>query len=315
MKIVRVLITGSRGLVGRNLLDIISKSDEFEILSPSHQELDLCDKDMVKNYLVIHKPDIIIHAAGYVGGIQANINNSLQFLIKNLDMGRNLVYTAYELGIRNFINLGSSCMYPRNIDRALTEDMVLKGELEPTNEGYALAKCTVAKICEYIDTSYDDYHYKTLIPCNLYGKWDKFDLDKAHLVPSIINKIYHAKKSGLDSVIVWGSGNVRREFLYAGDLATIIIKCIPIIEKLPSFMNVGVGEDYTVNEYYEKIAEALDYDGCFIHDYNKPEGMNRKLVDVTVQKRLGLYYVTSLEEGITLTLKYYIEKMKDREAI
>lgn len=311
----KILITGASGLVGSNLLYIMKQSDSCEIIAPSHGELDLCNGVMIEDYLDRHRPDIIIHAAGTVGGIQANINNSLKFLVQNLDMGRNLVYNAYKLGIRKFINLGSSCMYPRNIDGTLTEDLVLKGELEPTNEGYALAKCTVAKMCEYIDKAHIDYYYKTLIPCNLYGKWDKFDIERAHLIPSIINKIYHAKKYNLESVEIWGSGNVRREFLYAGDLAYIINKSINIIEKLPTFINIGVGTDYTVNEYYEKVAQKLGYVGKFVHDYTRPEGMDKKLLDVTLQKQLGLYYVTSLDEGIRLTLDYYIDKIENNEVL
>ena len=185
----RILLTGGGGMVGRNLLEHPSISS-FEVIAPSSNELDLLDFKTVQNYLCKHEPDMVIHAAGKVGGIQANMREPVSFLMDNLDMGRNIVWAAHQAGVKQLINLGSSCMYPRNHQEPLAEDMVLKGELEPTNEGYALAKVVVNRLCEYIMREDYRYQYKTLIPCNIYGRHDKFDPLHSHLIPAIIYKIH-----------------------------------------------------------------------------------------------------------------------------
>ena len=164
----------------------------------------------------------MIHAAGVVGGIAANMQQPLKFLIENLDMGSNVIYGAYRAGVKKFINLGSSCMYPRNHETPLTEDMILTGELEPTNEGYALAKVACARMCAYITRENPEYQYTTLILCNIYGRWDKFTGDRAHMIPAVIHKIYRAVADGKDTIEIWGDGSARREFMYAGDLAECI---------------------------------------------------------------------------------------------
>ena len=174
MSKLRILVTGSGGMVGRNLLEHSSIS-EFEVLAPRRSELDLCDFSALQAYLQSNKPDMVIHAAGKVGGIQANMREPVDFLLANLDMGRNIVWASQQADIKRLINLGSSCMYPRNHSEPLKEELVLKGELEPTNEGYALAKVVTARLCEYIMREDASYQYKTLIPCNIYGRYDKFD--------------------------------------------------------------------------------------------------------------------------------------------
>ena len=181
----RILLTGGGGMVGRNLLEHPSISS-FEVIAPSSNELDLLDFKTVQNYLCKHEPDMVIHAAGKVGGIQANMREPVSFLMDNLDMGRNIVWAAHQAGVKQLINLGSSCMYPRNHQEPFVEDMVLKGELEPTNEGYALAKVVVTRLCEYIMREDSRYQYKTLIPFNLYGRYDKFDPSNSHLIPAIL---------------------------------------------------------------------------------------------------------------------------------
>ena len=167
-------------------------------------------------------PDLIIHSAGLVGGIEANIKNPVDFLLKNTDMGINVISSAASLGIKNLINLGSSCMYPREASNPLTEDLILKGELEPTNEGYALAKIVAARLCEYINRQGLEKNYKTLIPCNLYGRHDKFSKTNSHLIPAVIRKIHEAKIAGSRTVTIWGDGSARREFMNAADLADFI---------------------------------------------------------------------------------------------
>ncbi len=307
MSKLRILVTGSGGMVGRNLLDHRSIS-EFEVLAPRRSELDLCDFSALQSYLQSNKPDIVIHAAGKVGGIQANMREPVDFLLANLDMGRNIVWASQQAGIKRLINLGSSCMYPRNHSEPLKEEMVLKGELEPTNEGYALAKVVTARLCEYIMRENASYQYKTLIPCNIYGRYDKFDPVHSHLIPAIIHKVHQAKQSGQALVEIWGDGKARREFMYAGDLADAIMRAVSNFDTLPNNMNVGLGHDHTINDYYQAAAEVMGYAGDFEHDLGKPVGMARKVVSVELQTNWGWSARHELREGIEKTYSYYLKE-------
>ena len=307
----KILLTGGAGMVGRNLLDHPAIG-EFDVLAPRSGELDLLNFDAVQAYLFEHKPDMVIHAAGKVGGIQANMREPVSFLMDNLDMGRNIVWAARQAGIKRLINLGSSCMYPRNHNEPLCEEMVLKGELEPTNEGYALAKVVTARLCEYIVREDSSFQYKTLIPCNLYGRHDKFEPIHSHLIPAIIHKVYQAKQAGHTSVEIWGDGTARREFMYAGDLADAMIRVIKEFDSLPALMNVGLGYDYSINEYYQSAADVLGYTGGFTHDLSKPVGMARKLVNVERQKVWGWKARYDLQAGIKNTYAYYLDSVNNR---
>ena len=305
----RILVTGSGGMVGRNLLEHSSIGD-FDVLAPRRSELDLCDFAALRAYLQANKPDIVIHAAGKVGGIQANMREPVDFLLANLDMGRNIVWASQQAGIKRLINLGSSCMYPRNHSEPLKEEMVLKGELEPTNEGYALAKVVTARLCEYIMREDSSYQYKTLIPCNIYGRYDKFDPAHSHLIPAIIHKIHQAKQSGQELVEIWGDGTARREFMYAGDLSDAIVRAVNSFDNLPNYMNVGSGHDYTINDYYQAAAEVIGYVGGFEHDLGKPVGMARKLVSVELQTKWGWSACHELRDGIEKTYNYYLKEFQ-----
>lgn len=303
----RILLTGGGGMVGRNVLEHPAIS-EFEVLAPLSSELDLRDLNAVQAYLRQHQPAMVIHAAGKVGGIQANMREPVGFLLDNLDMGRNIVWASRQAGIKRLINLGSSCMYPRDHSEPLREELVLKGELEPTNEGYALAKVVTARLCEYVMREDASYHYKTLIPCNIYGRYDKFDPAHSHLVPAIIHKVRQAKQRGQQSVEIWGDGTARREFMYAGDLADAVVRAINNFDTLPAYMNVGLGRDYTINEYYQAVAEVLGYTGAFVHDLSKPVGMARKLVSVERQHAWGWAAGHDLRDGIEKTYNYYLKE-------
>jgi GDP-L-fucose synthase len=303
---IRILLTGGGGMVGRNVLEHPAMT-EFEVLAPRSGELDLRDFGAVQRYLTQHQPDMIIHAAGKVGGIQANMREPVGFLLDNLDMGRNIVWAARQTGVKRLINLGSSCMYPRNHNEPLREELVLKGELEPTNEGYALAKVMTARLCDYIVREDAAYQYKTLIPCNIYGRHDKFDPVHSHLVPAIIHKVHQAKCTGLVSVEIWGDGTARREFMYAGDLADAIVRAIQQFDTLPAYMNVGLGYDYTINEYYQAAAEVMGYTGDFVHDLSKPVGMARKLVSVEKQTAWGWQAQHDLRTGIEKIYDFYVK--------
>lgn len=294
-------------MVGRNMLEH-PDIGEFDVLAPRSGELDLRDFDAVQSYLRKHCPDMVIHAAGKVGGIQANMREPVSFLMDNLDMGRNIVWAAHQAGIKRLINLGSSCMYPRNHSEPLCEEMVLKGELEPTNEGYALAKVVTARLCEYILREDASYQYKTLIPCNIYGRHDKFDPLHSHLIPAIIHKVHQAKQSGQQAVEIWGDGTARREFMYAGDLADAIVRAIREFDSLPVLMNVGLGYDYTIDEYYQATADVMGYAGNFVHNLSKPAGMARKLVNVDRQQAWGWSAQSDLCTGIERTYDFYLKE-------
>jgi GDP-L-fucose synthase len=303
----RILLTGSRGMVGRNLLEHPSMS-AYEVLTPSSQQLDLRDYASVITYLQNHQPDMVIHCAGKVGGIQANMREPVGFLLENLDMGRNIAWASRQAGIQRLINLGSSCMYPRNHNEPLREELVLKGELEPTNEGYALAKIITARLCDYIMREDASFQYKTLIPCNLYGRHDKFDPAHSHLIPAIIHKVYQAREKGEKSVEIWGDGTARREFMYAGDLADAIVHAIDQFDSLPSVMNVGLGYDYTIDEYYQATAEVMGYAGEFTHNLEKPVGMTRKLVCIERQRLWGWQAQNDLLSGIEKSYQFYVNE-------
>ena len=301
----KILLTGAGGMVGRNFLEH-PESKAFELLTPSRNELDLRDFVAVKAYLERYRPDMVIHAAGKVGGIQANLREPVGFLLENLDMGRNVVWASRQTGIKRLINLGSSCMYPRNHNEPLTEELVLKGELEPTNEGYALAKVITSRLCEYITRDDASFQYKTLIPTNLYGRHDKFDPAHSHLIPAIIHKVYQAKVAGDKHVEIWGNGTARREFMYAGDLADALIRAVKEFDTLPMVMNVGTGRDYSINEYYRVTANIMDYRGGFTHDLTKPVGMARKLLNVDRQRTWGWSAQHTLCSGIEKTYNFYL---------
>lgn len=303
----KILLTGSGGMVGRNILEH-SAISKFDVLAPQSRELNLLNFNAVESYLSHHQPDIVIHAAGKVGGIQANMREPVAFLLDNLGMGRNIVWAAYQSGIKRIINLGSSCMYPRNYGEPLREEMVLKGELEPTNEGYALAKIITARLCEYIIREDATYQYKTLIPCNLYGRYDKFDPTHSHLLPAIIHKIHQAKKTNRKTVEIWGDGSARREFMYAGDLADAVVRAVNEFDALPGYMNVGLGYDFTIKEYYQAVAEVIGYTGDFVHDLTKPVGMAQKLVCVDRQQAWGWSAKNNLVNGIEKTYDFYLKE-------
>lgn len=300
----KILITGSTGMVGRNILENKDIS-KFDLLIPNSKELNLLNYDAVDRYIKKNKPDFIIHTAGKVGGIQANIAHPVSFLVENLDMGRNIIMAAKNNEVKNLINLSSSCMYPREAKNPLSEDLILKGELEPTNEGYAIAKIMSTRLCEYINKEDGSFNYKTIIPCNLYGRYDKFESKHSHMLPAVIKKIHEAKINNHNQIDIWGDGKARREFMYAGDLADFIIYAIQNFSKMPQNINVGLGHDYTINEYYQIIADVIGYEGEFIHDLTKPIGMNQKLIDDTKLKEFGWKYKTSLVEGIENTYEYY----------
>lgn len=300
-----LLVTGGSGMVGRNLLEH-SASKSYNVFAPSSHELNLFDYDAVLQYLKVNSIDVIIHCAGLVGGIQANIQDPVGFLNTNLTMGVNLVNAARCVGVKKLLNLGSSCMYPRDYTNPLKEEYLLCAPLEPTNEGYALAKIAVAKLCEYTSKQFG-VEYKTLIPCNLYGRGDKFGESNSHLIPAVIKKIHQAKLTANSVIELWGDGEARREFMFASDCADGIFFALNNFTKLNYYTNLGVGHDYSINDYYRIIAEVIGYDGTFVHDLTKPVGMRQKLIDISKMKNLGWGAPHNLVSGLTETYNYFLE--------
>jgi len=200
-------------------------------------------------------------------------------------------------------------MYPRDAENPLSEDMISKGELEPTNEGYAIAKVTSTRLCEYINREDESYLYKTVIPCNLYGKYDKFDTEQSHMIPAVIRKISDAKNQNSKFIDIWGDGLAKREFMYVGDFADFVYYAIDHFESMPQNINVGLGRDYTINEYYKKIASVVGYKGSFSHDLSRPTGMKQKLIDDTKLRKFGWQHQTSLEQGLKKTYYYFLNEI------
>lgn len=301
----KVLLTGGRGLVGRAIADHpLAKS--LALHAPTRAELDLRDKPQVHAYLSDLRPDVIVHAAGRVGGISANIADPYGFLLENLEVGTNVISCAAEQGIERLLNLASSCVYPKDCDGLLREEMILHGPLEPTNEGYALAKIAALRLCQFSAIRNPGLRYKTFIPCNLFGPHDKFELAYAHLVPAIIHKIHRATTEGAGTVQIWGDGTARREFMYVGDLAEAVLRAVHDFDAVPDLMNIGIGRDHTVLEYYGAAAEAIGWTGEFVFDLDKPAGMRRKVVDVERQTGWGFEPRTSLADGIRATYDFFL---------
>lgn len=299
----KILLTGGNGMVGRNILSV-AEPHGFVFDAPTKEKLDLLDAKAVIEYIKSSNPNVVIHAAGLVGGIQANIASPYDFAFVNLQIGLNVINACNTCNVTRMINLGSSCMYPHSAQNPLKESYLLSGSLEPTNEGYAIAKLATAKLAEYSNQQHGT-QFKTIIPCNLYGRWDKFDPSNSHMIPGVIRKLHEAMLNGLEQVDIWGDGKARREFMYADDLADFIAFVIHHYNDVPDVINAGLGFDYSINDYYQAISDVVGYKGAFYHDLSKPTGMKQKLVDTSLQTTLGWKPKHSLSEGLEKTYEYF----------
>lgn len=300
----RLLITGSTGMVGQAIVAKLANLKNFTLLTPTRQEVNLLDFSQIDNYIKKNKPDFVLHCAALVGGIAANMKNPLEFLLHNSEINFNVIKASFQNNIRHLLNMGSACMYPKDYEELHESDM-LSGKLEPTNEGYAIAKISASLLCDYVGKQLG-YHYKTIIPANLYGPYDNFDLNSSHLIPAIITKIHNAIQNNAHEIEIWGNGQARRECLYIGDLADFIALAIERIEDFAPRTNVGTGKDYSINEYYQVIANIMGYQGKFVHNLDKPAGMMKKLLNTKAAHALGWRAKTSLEDGIAQTLDYFV---------
>lgn len=301
-----LLVTGGGGMVGRNVVERATAAG-WRVFAPPRRELDLLDAAATRRYVAALAPDAIVHAAGRVGGIQANLADPVGFLVENVDLARNVVLAAREARVPRLLNVASSCMYPADSDRPLREEQLLTGPLEPTNEGYALAKLYATRLCEYVSRQDPACRYRTVIPCNLYGRYDKFDPAVSHLVAAIVRKVHDAKQAGASEVEIWGDGRARREFMYAGDLAEFVVVALARFDALPDVLNVGTGDDRTIDDYYATVAEVVGWRGAFRHDPSRPVGMRRKLTDVTRLRAFGWTAPTDLRTGVERTYEYFLE--------
>lgn len=298
----KILITGASGMLGKALLKALIDQPSLHVFTPTRQDLDYTHKEAVLNYFQQERFDFVYHLAAQVGGIAANIADPVGFFYNNMQINLNVIRAAHMTGVKQFINVGSSCMYPRNRE-ILKEKDLLTGELEPTNEGYAISKISGMLYCKYLSQQFN-LHYKTIIPCNLYGEHDHFDLEKAHLVPAIIRKIHDAKTRQDTAVTIWGDGEARREFMHVVDLVSGLMKALKDYDTMPMLMNMGLGHDYSINEYYTIAAKVMDYRGHFLHDLSKPAGMKQKLIDIARAQSWGWAPQMSIEEGIRRVYDY-----------
>ncbi|MHB9035623.1 MAG: GDP-L-fucose synthase family protein [Armatimonadota bacterium] len=309
-KSAKIFVTGHRGLLGSSITRKLTEAGCSNLLLRTRQELDLSHGCAVLKFLNEEKPDYVIMCAAKVGGIQANMADPVNFLVENLNINTGVICSALQAGVKRLLYIGSSCMYPRDYKNPLKEEYLLAAPLEPTNEGYALAKITGAKLCEYCNRQFGT-NYKTLIPCNLYGPADDFRPASSHLIAAIIDKIHGAKANGEPNVVIWGDGSARREFLYADDLAEYICSCLEHMGQLPDYLNVGYGTDHSVLEYYQMAAEVIGYDGDFVFDTGKPVGMSTKLLDSSRAYGCGWRPSTTPRDGIKRTYDYYLSQLKE----
>lgn len=302
MKIQKIFLTGSTGMVGKNILE---KNKNFFFLHPTRKELDLLNFEKVYKFINNNKPDLIIHAAGIVGGIKFNIDFPIKTLVENTTIAKNVILAAYQNSVPKLLNLSSSCIYPPSAKSPLCEDDILTGKFEKTNEGYAFAKVFSMLLCNYISIESKKYKYKNIIPCNLYGKYESFNEKKSHLISAAILKIYKAKKNKKNLVEIWGDGTVKREFLYVEDLVDFIFYSIKKFDSIPNNINVGYGRDFSIRQYYSYISKIMGWDGKFFFNKEKPQGQKRKLVSIKNQLKIGWRPKHSLQDGIKKTLDYF----------
>lgn len=308
----KIYVAGHRGMVGSALVRRLQQAGYTNILVRTHAELDLLDQAATHAFLAQEKPDFIFIAAAIVGGIHANNTLRADFIYQNLMVEANLIHGAWLAGVQRLCFLGSSCIYPRDCPQPIKEDYLLTGPLEQTNEPYAIAKIAGIKLCE----SYNRQHgtqYFSVMPTNLYGLNDNYDLESSHALPALIRKAHEAKLRGDSELVVWGSGTPRREFLYADDLADA---CVFLMEQgiTNGFYNVGVGEDVTICELAEIVMSVIGFPGGIVFDTTKPDGTPRKLLDVSRLCGIGWQARTSLRQGIALAYRDFTVRHAGEQA-
>ena len=309
----KIYIAGHNGMVGSAIWRVLLSKGYTNLIGVSSKVLDLRNQQAVRDFISNEKPDVIIDAAAKVGGILANNNFPYPFLMENMQIQNNLISCAHELGVSKFIFLGSSCIYPKMAPQPLKEDYLLTGSLEPTNEWYALAKIIGVKACQAIRNQFNK-DFVSLMPTNLYGTHDNFDLNSSHVLPAMIRKFHEAKNNNNATVTLWGSGTPMREFLFVDDMAKAVVFALE--NKLPDYLyNVGTGEDLTIKLLALTIQKIVGHEGEIIWDATKPDGTPRKLMDVSKMHALGWKHQVNLEEGIQKTYSWFLENNNEYKEV
>jgi len=311
----KIFIAGHRGMVGSSVLKQLKNKGYTNLVTRTRHQLNLVDSRSVKNFFESQKFDAVIVCAAKVGGILANNTYRADFIFDNLQIASNLIHSAHTSGVTKLINLGSSCIYPKDSQIPIKEEYLLSGKLEYTNEPYAIAKIAAIKMCESFYKQHGDDFY-SIMPCNLYGPRDNFDLKTSHVLPALINKIHLAKERENNSIDVWGTGAPLREFLYVEDLASAVIHCLEnvssedIYSQDISHLNCGSEEELSILELVKLIKKIIRYEGNIVWDKSKPDGTYRKKMDNTRMTNLGFSPSTSLETGISKTYNWYLKNEK-----
>jgi GDP-L-fucose synthase len=308
----KIYLTGHKGMLGSSTLKLLIKNGYTNILTTTHKELDLTNQQAVEEFFKSKKPKYVIHIAAKVGGIKANIDNPAIFLYDNLIMQANVINSSYKNGVEKFVFIASSCIYPKDSPQPMKEEYLLDGKLEPTNEGYAIGKIAGIKLLETYNKQYG-FNGISLIPSNLYGPNDTFDLNHAHVLSSLVKRIVDAKDSQDSSITLWGTGIARREFLHVEDFSKAVLHFFENYNS-PNYINIGPGDDISIYELAKLIVKRIGYEGEILWDKTKPNGMLRKCMDVTNMLSEGFIPKISLEEGIDQVITSY-KKTKDENTI
>ena len=309
----KIYIAGHKGMVGSAVWRALEKRGYTNLVGVSSKKLNLRNQQAVLDFYKEEKPSVVIDAAAKVGGILANNDYPYNFLMQNMQIQNNLIDGALNSGIEKFIFLGSSCIYPKFAPQPLKEEYLLTDSLESTNEWYAIAKISGVKACQAIRNQYGK-DFVSLMPTNLYGYFDNFDLQSSHVLPAMLRKFHEAKINGNTPVKLWGSGTPMREFLFVDDMAEAVVFALE--NKLPEYLyNIGSGKDITIKQLAETIQNVVGHKGDIIWDNSKPDGTPRKLLDVSKMKALGWHYSTNLKEGVEKTYQWFQENIKDLKKI
>lgn len=304
-----IFVAGHRGMAGSAILRRLQSEGFRRVVCRRRDELDLLDRRAVRAFFEKERPAVVIDAAAKVGGILANYEQPVEFLLQNLTIQNNLIEAAADFDTRKLLFLGSSCIYPKMAPQPINEDALLSGPLEPTNDAYALAKIAGIKLCQAYARQYGK-NFISAMPTNLYGPNDNYDLHNSHVLPALIRKVHEAKLAGANSIHVWGSGNPRREFLHTDDLADASLFLLNRYDQ-PELVNVGCGEDVTIRELAETVCDVLGFDGSLEFDTSKPDGTPRKLLDISKIKALGWSPKISLREGIADAYQWFTANYAD----